>query len=219
MSTRTASRGRTRAAAPSRRAAALRRRERRRRLWLLATVAGFAVLGVIAYGHRFDSAVTEIALPLRHEDVIRQQAREKNLDPALIAAVIYAESRFRDGARSDAGAIGLMQLTPATAKDIARRSGGTAFVLADLDTAQVNISYGSWYLRYLLDRYGGNRTLAVAAYNGGEGNVDRWIDEARRRDEPFRVATIPFPETRAYTTKVLAARTDYRREHAASLGL
>jgi soluble lytic murein transglycosylase len=196
-----------------------RRTMLRRRLAALLGVAlviglAFAVAWPLAH-----HAVKEIALPLRHEDIIRQQARAKHLDPALIAAVIYAESRFRDGQRSAAGAEGLMQLTPGTAQDIARRSGGTRFVVGDLATPQVNISYGAWYLRYLLDRYGGNEAFALAAYNGGQGNVDRWIDAARRRDEPLAIEAIPFAETRAYVRRVEEARRRYRGSYAAELGL
>jgi soluble lytic murein transglycosylase len=201
------------------RKAAAKARARRRRVGLVLAVAGFVVLGVLAYGARVDDVVQEVALPLRHEDIIRQQAADKDVDAALIAAVIYSESRLIEGRTSSAGAIGLMQVTPATAKDIARRSGGTAFEIEDLDTPQVNIAYGAFYLRYLLDRYGGNETLAVAAYNGGEGNVDRWIDDARSAGRPFRVREIPFPETRLYVGKVLDARAEYRRTYADELGL
>ena len=146
-------------------------------------VAAVAVAAIVAPG--VDKAVKEIALPLRHEDIIRQQAADKGLDPALIAGVIYAESRFRDQT-SHAGAKGLMQLLPSTADDIARKSGGTAFVQGDLADPQVNISYGSFYLRYLLKRYGGNVVLAVAAYNAGEGRVDQWIFAARHRRRGVR---------------------------------
>jgi soluble lytic murein transglycosylase len=111
-----------------------------------------------------------------------------------------------------------MQITPATAHDIARKSGGTEFVTGDLATPQVNISYGAWYLRYLMGRYAGNRTLALAAYNAGEGNVDRWIDRARRRNADLTVAAIPFPETREYVRRVLDAREQYRRSYARELG-
>ena len=97
-----------------------------------------------------DKAVKEIKLPLRHEDIIRQQAADKNVDPTLIAAVIYTESRFRDQT-SHVGAKGLMQIMPETADYIARKSGGTRFERADLATPQINIAYGTWYLRYLLD--------------------------------------------------------------------
>ena len=136
-----------------------------------------------------DHAVREIQLPLRHDDIIRQQAADKNVDASLIAAVIYTESRFRDQT-SHAGAKGLMQIMPETADYIARKSGGTQFTRADLATPQINIAYGTWYLRYLLDKYEGNTILTLAAYNGGEGKVDEWRAEAAatRREVPRRLA-------------------------------
>jgi soluble lytic murein transglycosylase len=109
---------------------------------------------------------------------------------------------------------------PATADYIARKSGGTRFVQGDLADPQINISYGSWYLRYLLQRYNGNVALALAAYNAGEGKVDEWWREAADRGEKFVVAKhIPFPETREYVKKVLSARNAYRHEYAHELGL
>ena len=204
----------------SRPSAAARRRVLLRRVaWLFAVVvvAAVAVTAIVAPG--LDKAVKEIALPLRHEDIIRQQAADKGLDPALIAGVIYTESRFRDQT-SHAGAKGLMQLLPSTADDIARKSGGTAFVQGDLANPQVNISYGSFYLRYLLRRYGGNEVLAIAAYNAGEGRVDQWIFDARHRGEEFDHARhIPFPETRHYVQQVLEMRGKYREQYPRELGL
>ncbi len=141
---------------------------------LAAGVAAF-VTGAGPLG----DAVRELTLPLHHEDIIRQQAADKNIDAALIAAVIYEESRFRDQT-SHAGARGLMQITPETADFIARRSGGIRFEQSDLATPQINIAYGAWYLRYLIDHYEGNETLAVAAYNAGQTNVDRWVERGRR---------------------------------------
>ena len=153
MSTRTATRT-TRpqgAARPRRRASGAR--ALRRRLGFLAAVAAAAVAVAVAIAPWADKAVQEVKLPLRHDDIIRQQASDKGLDASLIAGVIYTESRFRDQT-SNAGAKGLMQLMPRTADYIAQKSGGTAFEQGDLATPQVNIAYGSWYLRYLLDRYG-----------------------------------------------------------------
>ncbi len=167
---------------------------------------------------RLPDAVRELALPLKHEDIIRQQASAKGIDPSLVAAVIYAESKFRDQT-SHAGARGLMQITPATAKYIAKLSGGTAFEQGDLATPQVNISYGVYYLRYLMRRYGDNTVLALAAYNGGEGNVDRWVGEAAMAERAFGTGDIPFAETREYVGRVLEARADYRRKYSRELGL
>ena len=208
MSTRAHTAGGPRAV---RRAEARRRVVRRRRIAAVLGTALVVGLAVALSWPSFHHAVREIALPLRHEDIIRQQARDKGLDPALIAAVIYTESRFRDGQTSGAGAQGLMQITPATARMIARKSGGVAFTVEDLGTPQVNIAYGSWYLRYLMARYAGSERLALAAYNGGEGNVDRWIDGARQRGEDLSTERIPFPETRAYVTAVEDATAEDRR--------
>jgi soluble lytic murein transglycosylase len=191
----------------------------RRRLLLLGVVIAAAIAVPALIAPFADKAVQEVTLPLRHDDIIRQQARDKGLDASLIAAVIYTESRFRDQT-SHAGAKGLMQIMPSTADYIARKSGGTAFVQGDLATPQINIAYGSWYLRYLLQHYDGSVVLALAAYNAGEGKVDEWWRIAQAGGEPFRVAShIPFPETRDYVGKVLDVRVRYRKEYREELGL
>jgi soluble lytic murein transglycosylase len=207
------------AAAEARRRAA-RRKATRRRLWLLAAVAVIGLVVAAIASPLANKAVQEISLPLRHEDIIRQQAADKGLDPALLAAVIYQESRFRDGQVSDAGAQGLMQLMPDTAEYIAGLSGGTAFEQGDLATAQVNISYGAYYLRYLKNKYRGSDALALAAYNAGEGKLDEWLASAANRGETFDPAThIPFPETAHYVENVLKLRKDYAAQYAGELGL
>jgi soluble lytic murein transglycosylase len=199
----------------------LRRRKmlRRRALLVLGSLVAATVLLLTIVRPFADKAVQEIALPLRHEDIIRQQAADKGLDPSLIAGVIYVESRFRDQT-SRAGAKGLMQILPSTADYIARKSGGTRFTQGDLATPQINIAYGSWYLRYLLQHYHGNELLTLAAYNAGEGKVDEWYRDASARGEDFAAAThIPFPETRDYVARVLDVRERYRREYRRELGL
>lgn len=186
---------------------------------MVAVLVGIGGLTWAGLRPQIEGAVDEIRLPLRHEDIIRQQAREKGLDPALVAGVIYAESRFRDNQESSAGAIGLMQVTPDTARDIARESGANTFAIGDLHTADVNIRYGTWRLRDMLRRFDGDRVLAIAGYNAGPGNAQRWKDEAAAEGVPMTIARIGFPETRHYVEKVLDAERDYRRTYRSELGL
>ena len=192
-----------------------------RRLVALAAAALIAGIAAVAAGGGpgfFGDAVRKVILPLDHEDIIRQQATAKALDPALIRAVIYQESKFRPRT-SAAGAEGLMQLLPGTAQFIARKSGGTRFELADLADPDINIRYGSWYLRYLMQRYDGETTLAVAAYNGGESNVDAWVRKAGGAHRFDPEVHIPFSETRRYVAGVSERRQEYRRHYARELGL
>jgi len=140
--------------------------------------------------------------PLRYEHIVRGHAENYRLDPALVAAVIYQESKFRADARSDSGAVGLMQLLPDTAKGIAARTGGSQFEVDDLYDPEINVRYGSWYLRHLIDKYG-TEERALAAYNGGQGNVDRGV---------------MYPETRHYVDRVLELRGIYRKAYPSELG-
>jgi soluble lytic murein transglycosylase len=205
----------------SRQVAMSRRRTARtvsRRTLGILTALAVAALIVVLVASEVNHAVSNLGLPLTNASVIRKQAAEKRLDPALIAAVIYAESKFVPR-QSSAGAEGLMQILPETAYFIAHLSGGSQFTASDLATPSINVAYGSYYLRYLLDHYDGNEMLAVAAYNGGLANVDRWVARARAKGGHLTVAAIPFPETRAYVERVLGAQQDYRDAYARELGL
>jgi soluble lytic murein transglycosylase len=163
----------------------------KRLAWLVVLLALAA--GAFAYVHETSPPWYErIRYPLRYSEYVRVHAREHGLDPALMAAVIYQESKFRSDAESSSGAIGLMQLTPSTAHGIAIRTGGHAFRTSDLYNPEINIRYGAWYLHNLFAKYHSER-LALAAYHAGQGNVDRWLSH----DEP-----IQFAETRAYVTRV-----------------
>ena len=162
--------------------------------------------------------VSRVGLPLTNAAVIREQAAAKHLDPALIAAVIYAESKF-EPRPSPTGAEGLMQIEPATAYYLAHLSGGVHFTASDLATPSVNVAYGTYYLRYLLDHYGGDVMLALAAYNAGLTNVDSWVASARANGESLTQQAIPFSETREYVRRVLGAQRDYRAAYARQLGI
>lgn len=180
-----------------------------RRTLTVVLVAAAALAGTAAW---VASAEPEwyqrLRYPLRYEEIVRGHARTYDLPPALLAAVIYTESRFDASARSAAGAVGLMQLLPATAKGIALRTGGERFVVADLLDPELNVRYGSWYLRNLLDRYDENVRTALAAYHAGQGNVDDW----RRRG-----VGIQFAETRSYVERVLEAQRVYADAYADEL--
>lgn len=189
----------------------------RRALGSTLGLAAAALLAAIVVTG-LNQAVRTKGLPLSHADIIRYQAAQKHLDPALIAAVIYAESKF-EPRPSSAGAEGLMQILPATAYYVAHLSGGSRFTASDLAKPNINVAYGSYYLRYLLNHYGGNEMLAVAAYNGGLGNVDRWRAEARAEGSQLTASAIPFPETREYVQRVLSAEQAYRATYARQLGI
>jgi soluble lytic murein transglycosylase len=189
----------------------------RRTLGTIAAVAVLALLAVVIVSE-VDHAVRTLGLPLTNASVIREQAADKHLDPALIAGVIYAETKF-DPRPSAAGAEGLMQILPATAYFIAHLSGGSRFTASDLATPSINVAYGSYYLRYLLDHYDGNEMLAIAAYNGGLANVDGWVAQANAAGHQLTVDEIPFPETREYVQRVLGAERDYRSTYPRQLGL
>jgi soluble lytic murein transglycosylase len=172
------------------------------RALVLLLVAAAAVAGVGAIVVTEPDWYLRARYPLRYEHIVRGHAENYRLDPALVAAVIYQESKFDPDARSDSGAIGLMQLLPETAEGIATRTGGSRFEVDDLYDPEINIRYGSWYLRNLLDKYG-TEEEALAAYNGGQGNVDRGV---------------VFPETRHYVERVRELRTIYRDAYTSELG-
>lgn len=152
-----------------------------------------------------------LRFPLLHRDIVRDQARSTGLDEAWIYAILRQESAFNPTAVSPAGAMGLMQLMPATARQVANTLGLPRPSRNDLYDPGLNITLGSAYLARMQGRYGGSAVLAAAAYNAGPGNVDKWRPEYRI-DADIWVATIPFRETRGYVRRVLAYRViyDYR---------
>jgi soluble lytic murein transglycosylase len=179
-----------------------------RRLVVLTVLLG-VVAGLVLYVQSAEpSWYYRLRYPLSYEEIVRGHARNYRLEPALLAAVIYQESKFDAEARSDAGAVGLMQLRPETAKGIALRTGGSGFRVEDLTNPEINVRYGSWYLRHLLDKYGEEET-ALAAFNAGQGNVDSWREQGKG---------IAFAETRHYVDRVQELKAIYRDAYASELG-
>jgi soluble lytic murein transglycosylase len=165
--------------------------------------------GAFAYIQSDPAWYVKLRYPLSYQEIVTGHAKNYDLDPALLAAVIYRESKFDSQARSHSGAIGLMQLLPDTAKGIALHTGGNDFEVEDLWNPEINVRYGAFYLRRLLNKYGSVR-LALAAYNAGQANVDEWRADHRG---------IAFAETRQYVDEVLHARDVYAKTYAAELGL
>jgi soluble lytic murein transglycosylase len=180
--------------------------------YVLGVVALLAALAVafLYVEETKPSWYARLRYPLEYDHIVRGHARQYDLDAALLAAVIYRESKFDSDARSSSGAVGLMQLLPDTAKGIAQLTGGKRFEVDDLYDPEINIRYGSFYLRRLLRKYEDER-LALAAYNAGQANVDEWLAEGRRE--------IPFPETREFVENVLETREIYERAYADELGI
>jgi soluble lytic murein transglycosylase len=173
-----------------------------------ALVLGLAG-GAYAYIQSDPDWYVRLRYPLEYQNIVAGHAKNYDLDPALLAAVIYRESKFDARAESDSGAIGLMQLLPDTAKGIALHTGGTKFQVSDLWDPEINVRYGAFYLRRLLNKYGDVR-LALAAYNAGQANVDEWVANGQG---------IAFAETREYVDEVLAARDVYAKTYGDELGL
>ena len=174
-----------------------------RRVVLITVLVVLVAAGLVYFRNGQPAWFERIRYPLHYEQIVRGHARNYRLDPALLAAVIYQESKFRADAKSSSGAIGLMQLRPQTAEGIAIRTGGTHFQVSDLYNPEINVRYGSWYLRHLLDKYGDERD-ALAAYNAGQRNVDEWRAEGK---------DIQFPETRAYVDRVEHLKGVYARAY------
>jgi soluble lytic murein transglycosylase len=179
-----------------------------RRLLALTAVLLVAAGAFLVVNETSPPWYERLRYPLSYQSIVRTHARNYDLEPALLAAVIYQESKFDATARSDSGAVGLMQLTPQTARGIAIRTGGAAFRLSDLTNPEINVRYGSWYLRNLFRKYGDER-LVLAAYNAGQGNVDGW----RRRG-----VGVQFAETRAYVDRVEDLKRIYRDAWRTELG-
>jgi soluble lytic murein transglycosylase len=168
-------------------------------------VAAFAVYVLEAEPTWYE----RLRYPLRYEHIVVGHAENYELEPQLVAAVIYQESKFDADAVSESGAVGLMQLLPETGQGIADRTGGDNWMPEDLHNPELNIRYGSWYLRHLLDKYG-DEELALAAYNAGQANVDRWRDEG---------LGIQFAETRHYVDRVQELKAIFADAYASELGL
>ena len=184
-------------------------RNLRRRFWWLLQVLVVAVIAFVLIGG-WGWVERSWIYPYDYRSYIETSAESRRTDPFLVAAVIKHESKFEPRARSDGGALGLMQLMPATAEWIARQLG-EPFTEEYLYDPALNIRYGVWYLAELEREFGGNDILALAAYNAGRGNVRDWMERFHWTQQFNDIDAIPYPETRLYVRRVLEDREQYKR--------
>jgi soluble lytic murein transglycosylase len=154
-----------------------------------------------------------VRFPTPYRDVFSEQARSQGLDEAWVLGLVRQESRFSTTAKSSAGASGLMQLMPRTARWVAQRLGMKGFSLAQVNDIDVNIALGTSYLKYVLESVDGHPVVAAAAYNAGPGRARKW-----KADRPLEGAiyaeSIPFSETREYVKRVMSNTVYYAALYA-----
>lgn len=185
--------------------------KRRKKGWVLVKKVLLLLLSVIlvAYVIWQIPSVEKIVYPYPHKTTIQKYAAQYGVDPLLVVAVIREESKFLPQSESHKGAIGLMQLMPSTAKSIADSLGDKSYSEAELLNPEKNIQYGTWYLASLQKVFSNNTTLVIAAYNGGRGHVQEWINSGQIDPKNIQQQDIPFKETRDYVSRVLKSYNKY----------
>lgn len=149
--------------------------------------------------------------PLEYKGLIVEYGKQHNIDPPLLAALIKTESNFNANAESGKGAKGLMQITPSTGEWIADTIGMEGFRESLLYDPETNIMLGSWYIEHLTDYYNGSFELVFAAYNGGRGNVDKWLSDKSLSSNGKTLDTIPFTETKNFVKRIETNYNIYKR--------
>ncbi len=172
-----------------------------KRTWVYVGIGSLVVIGLFMITYFFFPRIFgDLIYPLEYEETIIKYSKQYDIDPALIAGIIYSESHFNANAASHAGAQGLMQIMPTTGQAIATRIGEP---YGDLFDPETSIRYGTYYIKSLVDKYNGDVDAALAAYNGGAAAADRYV--VSRSD-----ASIP-AETAGYIVKVNAAWDNYEK--------
>lgn len=189
-----------------------RKREFKRKTW--SFVIGITILfsAFLAFFVMQQETVQRTFMyPYHYRELVQSECKANAIDEFMVAAVIKTESNFKNNAKSNHGAVGLMQLMPETASWIAEEIDDKDYSLEELSQPETNIKYGSWYLTQLIRDFHGNKILALAAYNAGRGNVENWMEIYGWDDSFSDVTLIPFKETELYVKSVLRLETKYRQ--------
>ena len=196
--------------APLRRVRAARRRRQRRRTFLTILASALTVLIALGAWALFGRDRADLSrYPMTYAPEIRAAATEFSLDPAYVASVVLAESSFDAEAVSSAGAIGLMQIMPSTGEWIAGKLDD-AFDVQRLYEPSVNLRYGCWYLRFLLDRYDGDMRTASTAYHQGQGRVDEWLQDPEYSQDGRTLTAISSAVTDTYVSRIMESYEHYK---------
>lgn len=178
---------------------------------LIAIVLGAILCNVFD----IDGIILRKIYPKKYEDYVQKYSRQNNLDAMLIYSIIKAESNFKSDAQSISGAKGLMQIMDSTAKELQEKLNEDTSEEVNLFDPEKNIMYGTEYYSYLLAHYDNNIHLALAAYNAGMGNVDRWIKEGIINSDGSNIEKIPYKETNMYVRKIINNYEMYKRIYKA----
>ena len=169
--------------------------------FVIAILAAFSILNI--------PILEKVIYPYPNQAIIENYATQYGVDPLFVVSIIREESRFHSKSESHKGAKGLMQLMPSTAQSIAESLGDKTYSEEDLLNPEKNIQYGTWYLASLQRVFANNTTLVTAAYNGGRGHVQEWINNGQIDPNNIRLQDIPFKETRDYVGRVLKSYEKY----------
>lgn len=178
------------------------------RFVLLCAITVFLLLFMVDEGRE---TLLKNIYPEKYSDQVEKYSSRFGLDKYLVYSVIRTESKFNEKAESDAGAKGLMQLMEDTATECNKKGGFDYNIPEDIFNPEVNISLGCFYLKQLIDYYDGDITLAITAYNGGSGNVGKWLQDDNLSDGDGGLLDIPFEETKGYVDKVLKSYNQYTK--------
>ena len=197
--------------APLRRVRAARRRRQRRRTLLAIFASALIVLIALGAWALFGRGRMDLSrYPMTYAPEIRAAAAEFSLDPAYVASVVLAESSFDAEAVSSVGAIGLMQIMPATGEWIAGKLEDEPFDVQRLYQPEVNLRYGCWYLRFLLDRYDEDMYTASTAYHQGQGRVDQWLEDPEYSEDGRTLTAISSAVTDTYVNRIMESYAHYQ---------
>lgn len=174
-------------------------------LSVLLIMVGYKAFHALGVKTRF----LQTQYPMKYQSFVEKYAAEFSLEKELVYAIIRTESKFDPYAVSTTGAKGLMQIQEETAQDCAKDLKMENFSLEALFDPEINIRLGCYYFSKLLKRYKGNIQLSVAAYNGGPGNVEKWLRDEAYTNEKGELVHIPFPETKNYVVRVTEAYEKY----------